>query len=217
MMMFFTSDPDKVLAKFSGRVTAELPKASVVSAKVNQENYAGAGSVKESLRDGLIYSFGGRTQKNRLMVLDLRVEGPRAFSINASVLKFVKLCLGQVVYAVPLRAMAGESLKLSGTGAKARFEGNSADAAALNARPEVLAMIRKMLIRSYQTNAGTITAEPGLAIEPGDGDSLLLVRTLPCPTWLSMLIPALGVKLQLPLLLDLASTIESALPNRVAA
>ena len=212
-MQFFSSDPNKVLGKFSARVLAELPQASIASSTVEQEQYAGAGSVKGSLRDGLIYSFGGSTQKNRLMVLNLSVAERRPFSISADVLKFVKLCLGQLVYAVPLRTVVRESLKLPGTGAKARFEGNSAAAAALNGRPEVLAMVHKMLVRSYQTNAGTITVEPGLAIEPTEKESILLVRTLPRPTWLALLIPAIGVKLQLPLLLDLASMIESALPT----
>ena len=77
-------------------------------------------------------------------------------------------------------------------------------------------MARKMLVGSYQTNAGTISSEPGLAIEPADKGSVLLVRTLPRATWLSMFIPAIGIKLQLPLLLDLAATIESTLPNRAA-
>ena len=215
-MQFFSSDPDKVLAKFSARVLAELPQASIVSSTVEQEQYAGAGSKKESVRDALIYSFGGATQKNRLMVLNLRMAGSRPFSISASVLKFVKLCLGELVYAVPLGGAVGGSVKLSKTGAKARFEGDSAAAAALDARPELLAMARKMLVGSYQTNAATISSEPGLAIEPADKGSVLLVRTLPRATWLSMFIPAIGIKLQLPLLLDLAATIESTLPNRAA-
>ena len=59
----------------------------------------------------------------------------------------------------------------------------------------------------YRAGSGDRTGRKG---------SVLLVRTLPRPTWLSMLIPAIGIKLQLPLLLDLASTIESTLPNRAA-
>ncbi len=202
-VMFRSHEVDKVAPALEEMLRAELGAPSPIPYEVEQGPPRDLGTFLGEVARAAI---GGTSDAIRLFTIYFNIAHPRPAQLRVMVGKQgIASYAGSLLYSCTLNAQVAGEVAFT-EGKPSTFTGDKEASARLNANPDLLKRLDKLLRKRLMLGGAVISTNPICRIAPSDTDALLIVNTLSRPTQMGF-----SATLDAKEFFDLAGIIEGLL------